>query len=76
MTEKDKQELRDIIREEVKEGARCALGICPETAHELINLADTWKTCRRGAMITLITTAVAGILGAIWVGLKNLVIKN
>lgn len=72
MTEKDKSEIAAIIRAAVEEHGHCALGIKPETAHELISFADTWKHARRTALGALILIAAGGVLSAFWFGFKGL----
>ncbi|MPN27159.1 hypothetical protein SDC9_174586 [bioreactor metagenome] len=70
MTAKDKQEIAEIVRAALEERGHCALGIKPETAHELISFADTWKHARRSALVVLVTVAIGGALGALWIGIK------
>ena len=75
MTAKDREEIARIIREaltEVQSVKKCELGIKPETAHELISFADTWKTCRRYMIGGIITVAIGGLLAAIWAGIKQI----
>ena len=73
MTEVDKKEIAAIIRDELRECGTCSLGIKKETAAELINFADTWKTCRRYAVGAVVTVAIGGLLAALWAGVKALV---
>lgn len=75
MTAKDREEIAKIIREalEVQSVKKCELGIKPETAHELISFADTWKTCRRYMIGGIITVAIGGLLAAIWAGIKQII---
>lgn len=78
MTEHDKQEIAAIVsaavagavKEAMSEHGHCALGIKPETAHELISFADTWKHARRTLIGGIIGVALVGALGALWVGFK------
>lgn len=71
MTKEDKQEIAEIIRQTMQEHGYCALGIKPETAHELISFADTWKTMRRYAIGGFITGAAIALLSALWLGIKQ-----
>jgi len=81
MTESDKKEIAAIVstataaavREAMTEQGHCALGIKPETAHELISFADAWKTGRRTAVKAGITVIIGGALLALWSGIRMLV---
>ncbi len=73
MTESDRKEIAKIVRDALAENGHCALGIKPETAHELISFADAWKHSRRYALCAVITVAVGGLLAALWMGLKAMV---
>lgn len=79
MTEQEKHEISIMIAESVtkamQENHHCPLGIRPETAHELISFADTWKTCRKVMITGVITTAIGGLLIALWSGIKTMVGK-
>ncbi len=71
MTEKEKNEIADIVVRVMKEReTHCALGIKPETAHELIRFADDYKQARRKFTGALITVAAGAILYALWEGIK------
>lgn len=76
MTDSDKKAIAEIIREELSERGGCALGINKATAHELINFADTWKTCRRYAIGAVVTVAIGGMLAALWAGVRALVMAK
>ena len=69
MTDREKQELYEIVRNVLTTSGGCPLGIKPETAHELISAADTWKTCRRSMLVGVITVVVGGIIAAIVAGI-------
>lgn len=73
MTEKERLELAEIVtlavRQEMAE--HCALGIKPETAHELISFADSWKTYRKGFQVGMAGILVAGAVSALWAGIKT-----
>ena len=72
MTEKERIEIAEVValavRQEMQE--HCALGIKPETAHELISFADSWKTYRKGFQVAMAGILVAGVVSAIWAGIK------
>ena len=78
MTEKERLELAEIVtvavRREMQE--QCALGIKPETAHELISFADSWKTYRKGFQVAMTGILVAGVASAIWAGIKTFFIHS
>lgn len=76
MTAEDKKEIAALLRKELEEGSGCALGIKKETAAELINFADTWKTCRRYAIGAVVTVAIGGLLAALWAGVRALVLAK
>lgn len=73
MTEKERLEIAEIVtvavRHEMQE--HCALGIKPETAHELISFADSWKTYRKGFQVAMAGILVTGLIAAIWAGIKT-----
>lgn len=73
MTEKEKLEIAKIISSVVSREMQnhCALGIKPETAHELISFADSWKTYRKGFQVAMAGILVTGLVAAIWAGIKN-----
>jgi len=81
LTENEKREIAAVIstavagavREAMTEQGHCALGIKPETAHELISFADAWKTGRRAAVKAGITVIIGGALLALWSGIRMLV---
>lgn len=79
MTEQEKIEVAEMVSQAVTkamiENHHCPLGIKPETAHELISFADTWKTCRKVMITGVITTAVGGLLVALWSGIKSILGK-
>lgn len=79
MTEHEKMEVAELIEKAVSDAMsknrHCPLGIRPETAHELISFADTWKTCRKVMIGGVITTAIGGLLIALWTGLKAMITK-
>ena len=72
MTERERTEIAELIatvvRQEVQ--SHCALGIKPETAHELISFADSWKTYRKGFQVGMAGILVAGAVSAFWAGIK------
>lgn len=72
MTEKEKAEIIAVIAEVVRQEVQshCALGIKPETAHELISFADSWKTYRKGFQVAMAGVLVAGAVSALWAGIK------
>ncbi|MBE6399676.1 MAG: hypothetical protein E7041_05990 [Lentisphaerae bacterium] len=76
MTELEKHEIAALVSEAVAQAMaanrHCPLGIRPETAHELISFADTWKTCRKVLISGVIATAVGGLLTALWCGIKTM----
>lgn len=73
MTEREKQEIAAIVsavvRQEIEQN-HCSLGIKPETAHELIAFADSWKTYRKGFQVAMAGILVTGAVAAIWAGIK------
>lgn len=79
MTEQEKHEISIMVAEAVtramQENHHCPLGIRPETAHELISFADTWKTCRKVMITGVITVAIGGLLTALWSGVKTMLGK-
>lgn len=79
MTEQEKHEIAEMVSQAVTkamlENHHCPLGIKPETAHELISFADTWRTCRKVMITGVITTAVGGLLVALWSGIKTMIGK-
>lgn len=71
MTDRDKKEIADIVRGVMNEReTHCALGIKPETAHELIRFADDYKQARRKFTGALITIAAGAFLYALWEGIR------
>ena len=72
MTEHDKQEISEIVRSALAEHGHCALGIKPETAHELISFAVMWKDIRKKATGAFILIAIGGAVSALWVGFKTM----
>ena len=72
MTEKEKAELIAVIAEVVRQeiSGHCSLGIKPETAHELISFADSWKTYRKGFQVAMAGVLVTGAVAALWAGIK------
>lgn len=76
MTERDKQDIAEIVAIAVKgamaEHGPCSLGIKPETAHELISFAVMWKDIRKKATGAFILIAIGGALTALWVGFKTM----
>lgn len=76
MTEQEKVEIAEMVTlavtKAMQENHHCPRGIRPETAHELISFADTWKTCRKVMITGVITTAVGGLLVALWSGIKSM----
>ncbi len=71
MTEKEKNDIADIVLRVMKEcDTHCSLGIKPETAHELIRFADDYKQARRKFTGALITVAAGALLYAVWEGIK------
>jgi len=73
MTEKERAELIAVIAEVVRQeiAGHCSLGIKPETAHELISFADSWKTYRKGFQVGMAGILVAGAVSALWAGIKT-----
>lgn len=73
MNEKDRIELAELVASVVRTEMQnhCALGIKPETAHELISFADSWKTYRKGFQVAMAGILVAGVVSAIWAGIKT-----
>lgn len=75
MTDAEKQDLSAMIASAVArtlaERDACHLGIDAETARELISFAQTWRTCRKCMLIGAVTTAIGGLLAALWQGLKT-----
>lgn len=72
MTEKERAEIIAVIAEVIREeiSGHCTLGIKPETAHELISFADSWKTYRKGFQVAMAGVLVAGAVSALWAGIK------
>lgn len=71
MTEKDKAEIAEIVRSVLREReTHCALGIKPETAHELIRFAEDYKQARRKFSGALITVAAGAFIYALYEGIK------
>ena len=75
MTDAEKLELSAQIAAAVArtlaERDACHLGIDAETARELISFAQTWRTCRKYMLIGAVTTAIGGLLAALWQGFKT-----
>lgn len=73
MTEKERLEIAELVASVVRQEVQnhCALGIKPETAHELISFADSWKTYRKGFQVAMAGLLVAGVVSAIWAGIKT-----
>ncbi len=74
-----KDEIRDIIRETVKETLR---GLGVDTSHPLEVQADLrslreWRTAmrsiRRNAFLAFIGIVVSGTCAAVWIGIKHMV---
>jgi hypothetical protein len=76
MTELEKHEFAAMISEAVAQAMaanqHCPMGIRPETAHELITFAQTWKTCRKVMITGVIATVIGGLLTALWCGIKTM----
>ena len=77
MTHAEKQELAALVASAVArtltaERNACELGIDAETARELISFARTWRTCRKYMLIGAATTAIGGLLAALWQGFKTM----
>ena len=77
MTELERHEISQIVTEAIAaamaQSHHCPRGIKPETAHELISFAETWKTCRKVMISGVIATAIGGLLAALWSGFKLLI---
>ena len=75
MTAAEKQELSALVASAVArtlaERTDCKLGIDAETARELISFAQTWRTCRKYILVGAVTTAIGGLLAALWQGLRT-----
>lgn len=77
MTELERHEMAELVSEAVARAMEqhCPMGIRPETAHELITFANTWKTCRKVMITGVVTTVITGLLVALWTGIKAMVVK-
>lgn len=77
MSEHEKIELAQVVSEAVVKAMEqhCPMGIKPETAHELITFAQTWKTCRKVMITGVIATVIGGLLTALWSGIKTILSK-
>ncbi len=73
MTEIEKHEMAEIVSAAVVRAMEqhCPMGIRPETAHELITFAQTWKTCRKVMITGVVATVIGGLLTALWTGIKT-----
>ncbi len=73
MTEIEKREITEIVSAALIRAMEqhCPMGIRPETAHELITFAQTWKTCRKIMLTGVIATVIGGLLTALWTGIKT-----
>jgi hypothetical protein len=73
MTDVEKHEMSQLISDAVFRAMEqhCPMGISPETAHELITFAQTWKTCRKVMITGVVATVAGGLLTALWSGIKT-----
>lgn len=74
MTNADKKEIAEIVAAAVQKAMEnhCPIGVREETARELIAFAQTWKACRKAMITGIVTTAIGGLLLALWAGAKSL----
>ena len=72
MTARDKEELTQMFREELKRNGFCPLGFRSETARELISMAETWRSCRRYLLAGIVTVMAGALLGALGAGVREL----
>ena len=75
MTEKERHDLSEIVSDAVVKAMEqhCPMGIRPETAHELITFAHTWKTCRKVMITGVVMTVIGGLFTALWAGIKAII---
>ena len=75
MTEKERHDLSEIVSAAVVKAMEqhCPMGIRPETAHELITFAQTWKTCRKVMITGVVMTVIGGLFAALWAGIKAII---
>ncbi|MDD5697295.1 MAG: hypothetical protein PHH77_01645 [Victivallaceae bacterium] len=69
MTEKDKQDIAEIIGIQLERHRACPHGISTETAAGLKEFAETWRTGKKAVLVTVCTGVITGIGGLIVLGL-------
>ena len=72
MTEQDKQDMRVIVREENERSRSCcSIGLTPEAAKTLADVAKTVDVVRKSKVIAVIITTLAGaVMFLLWEGFK------
>ena len=74
MTVSEKNEMAEIVSSAVIRALEqhCPMGLQPETVHELIIFAQTWKTCRKVMITGAAATLITAFFTALWAGIKTI----